>query len=77
MHYAPRLSKCEVKALLWWGSISLPPLRYYVKSNVDDFIWLKNVNFGNSEAMNLDFSKFVQFSNPKFTKIHSSESLEM
>ena len=76
MHYAPRFSKCEVKALLCWGSISLPPLRYYVKSNFDEFKWLKNVIFSNSEALNLDFRKFVQFSSRKFTKIHSLESLK-
>ena len=42
-----KLSKCEVKAWLYWNLIILPPLRFYVKSNFSEFKRSKNVNFSN------------------------------
>ena len=42
-----KLSKCEVKALLYWNLIILPPLRFYVKSNFVGFHRSKNVIFAN------------------------------
>ena len=40
-HYAPELSKCEVKALI------ILPLLFYVKSNFAVFKQSKDVIFGN------------------------------
>ena len=42
-----KLSKCEVKAWLWWNLIILLPLRFYVKSNFSELELSKNVIFGN------------------------------
>ena len=42
-----KLAKCEVKPLLFWNVIILPPLRFYVKSNFGEFKQSKNDIFGN------------------------------
>ena len=49
-----KFSKCEVKAWLWWKIILLP-LRFYVKSNFDEFKRCKNVIFGNFRDSKLEF----------------------
>ena len=66
-----KLSKCEVKAWLWWHFIIIPPLRFYVKSIFENFkpskmailTILQYVNCApnqNSELMKL--SKMAHFS---------------
>ena len=72
-----KLSKCEVKAWLCWYLINLPPLWFCVKSNFGEFKRSKNVILGILKALNFDFSTFEQLSSPKFTKIKSSESLNL
>ena len=42
-----KLSKCKVKASLYWNLIILLPLRFYMKSNFGEFKWCKNVIFAN------------------------------
>ena len=42
-----KFSKCEVKAWLCWNLIIVPPLQFYVKSNLGKVKWSKNVIFGN------------------------------
>ena len=42
-----KLSKCEVKAWLYRNLIILPPLRFNVKSNFEEFKRSENVNFSN------------------------------
>ena len=42
-----KISKCEVKARLYWNLIILPPLRFCVKSHFGKFQRSKNVIFGN------------------------------
>ena len=42
-----KLSKCEVKALLCWNLMILPPLRFCMKSQISIFKWSKNVISGN------------------------------
>ena len=42
-----KLSKCEVRALLCSNLIILPPLQFYVKSNIGKFKLSKNAIFGN------------------------------
>ena len=42
-----KLSKCVVKAWLCWYLISLPPLRFCVKSHLGEFKQTKNVICGN------------------------------
>ena len=42
-----KLSKCEVKAWLWWNLIILLPLRFYVKSYFGKFRRSKYFIFGN------------------------------
>ena len=42
-----KLSKCEVKAWLFWNLIIFPPLRFYMISNFGEFKWSKNVIYGN------------------------------
>ena len=54
------------------------PLRFYVKSNLGEFKWSKNVNFCNSTGS--EFWFLVNLSNfqaPNLPKIQSSESLKM
>ena len=48
-HYTmlQKLSKCEFKAGLCWNLIMLPPLKFYVKSNLGESKRSKNVIFGN------------------------------
>ena len=64
-----KLSKCEVKAWLFWNLMTLLPLRFCVKSNFGEFKQSKNVILTIFEALNFDFSKFEQLSSPKSTKI--------
>ena len=42
-----KLSKYEAKAWLCWSLIILPPLKFYVKSNLGVYKQSKNVIFGN------------------------------
>ena len=65
-----KLSKCEVKAWLWWSLIILPSLRFYVKSNFGEFKQSKNVILGNLRDSELwIFGKFGTWKLLKFTKI--------
>ena len=61
------LSKCEVKAWLFWNLIILLPLRFYVKCNVGEIKQSKNIILAILEVINFDFSIFGQISCPKFT----------
>ena len=45
-----KLSKCEVKAWLFWNLIILPPLRFCVKSNFGQFKQPKKVIFGKFQS---------------------------
>ena len=66
-----KLSKCEVKAWLWWSLIILPSLWFYVKSNFGEFKRPKNVIFCNFKAselwilVNLELEKLLKFSKKK------------
>ena len=65
-----KLSQCEVKAWVYWNLIILPPLNFYVKSNVRKFKWSKNVIFGNFRDSELwIFGKFETWNLLKFTRI--------
>ena len=73
-----KLSKCEVKAWLWWNLIILLPLRFYVKSNFGEFKRSKNVIFGNFRDSELwIFGKFGTWKLLKFTKNQNSEALKL
>ena len=56
-----KLPKCEVRAWLCWNLIILPPLRFSMKSNFDEFEQLKYVIFGNIRGS--EFWFFVNLSN--------------
>ena len=65
MHYAPEISKCEVKDWLCWKSIILLPLRFSVN-------WILGISNGPKMSclailgvLNFDFSKFEQLSSIK------------
>ena len=65
-----KLSKCEVKACLYWNWTTLPPLQFCVKSNFEKFKRTKNIIFGN--FIGSEFWLLVNLSNfqvqnlPKF-----------
>ena len=66
-----KLSKCEVKAVLCGYFTICLPLRFYMKSNFDEFKQPKNVIFGNFTASDLwTFGKFGTWKLLKFTKIN-------
>ena len=75
-HYTmlQKLSKCEFKAGLCWYLIILPPLKFYVRSDLVNSNGPKMLFLAILEVLNFDFSKFEQLSSPRFTKIQSSES---
>ena len=50
-----KLSKCEVKAWLFWNLIMLQSFRFYMKSNFGEFKRSKNVTFGNSRGSEFCF----------------------
>ena len=55
MHYAPKISKCEVEARLCWNLIILPSLRFYVKSNFGKFQCPKMSILAILEVLDFDF----------------------
>ena len=64
-----KLSKCEVKAWLCWNWIILPPLRFYVKSNLGGFKFqLPNLpKLQSSASLKLPWLTFLDCLNsPKF-----------
>ena len=66
-----KLSKCEVKTWLCWNLIILPPLRFYVKSNLVSSNGTKMSFLPIFEVLNFDFSKLWTWKLLKFTKNHS------
>ena len=50
-----KLSKCEVKASLCYNDNFTVLLKFYVKSNFQDFKQSKNVIFGNFGGSEFDF----------------------
>ena len=73
-----KLSKCEVKAWLYWNLIILLPLRFCVKSNFGAFNRSINVIFGNFRGS--EFWFLVNLSNFQvlnLPKIQSSDSMKL
>ena len=56
-----KLSKCEVKAWLYYYLISLMPLRYYVKSNLANSNSQEMSFLAILEVLNFEFDKFELF----------------
>ena len=72
-----KLSKCEVKAWLCWNLIIFRQ-SYLTWNEISvNSDGPKMLIFTILEVLNFDFSKFEQLSRPKFTKILSSESLQL
>ena len=60
------LSKCEVKAVQCANFTILVPLRLSVTSILTDFKVSKTAVLTNLEALNFNFSEFVQFLKAQF-----------
>ena len=75
-----KLSKYEVKVSTMWKFYNMPATQIFceIKFWLIQTVKRSKMSFlAMFQVLNFDFSKFEQLSSPKFSQIHSSESLNV